>query len=98
MTSGIPGRWQYDRGFYVGNGWKHQDWRKNKLSEKLRCQKQTELKAILDGFRQDWLAERFPDFDYMRETCLTLARYLYSGGLRVKMSHKACDIGEAYTL
>ena len=71
--------------------------------EELSQEKQAELKAILDGFRQDWLAERLPDFDYMRETDLALAQYLYNGSLRVKMSYNeawelACDLDDAYTL
>ena len=71
--------------------------------EELSQEKQAELKAMLDGFRQDWLAEKLPDFDYMRETDLTLARYLYNGGLRVNFSYNeawelACDLDDVYTL
>ena len=65
--------------------------------------KQAELKALLDGLREDWLSENLSDWDYMRASDFTLANFLYDGGLRVSFSYNeawelTCDLDDAYTL
>ena len=71
--------------------------------EALPEEKQAELKALLDGLWEDWLSETLSDLDYMRESDLALADYLYNGGLRVNFSYNEAwelvrDLDDAFTL